>query len=441
MERPMTDMTLIIALAATVIIVVLTVVWILTAGRAKAELIRREAEVKTVNALRESEKQHYTRAMEALRAGYEKTLLQLKEGQEEAIEAARTALALENEKTLKAREEALRKEAEETMKVVTGGLDRQIRDMKEAFEAQKKTHAEESSSIRTQFAETVRHLKEQTDAIGMKAETLASALKGQNKMQGIFGETILENILQAEGLREGHDYDAEFWLRDRSGNLLENEQTGRHMRPDFALHFPDGTDVLIDSKVSLSALADYFEAETDEGRADASRRNLASVLQHVRELTGKEYQKYVVGRKTLDYVILFIPNYGAWQLARQEDPDLFAKAFAQGVLITTEETLIPFLRLIRTAWVQKEQLENISEIVKAAEEMVERVGIFCRHNAAIEDGLKSLLEEYRKNTDRLVNGRRSIVKAALKAIDHGIAAPTGKNALPQPESWSMTEEN
>jgi hypothetical protein len=86
-------------------------------------------------------------------------------------------------------------------------------------------------------------------------------------------------------------------------------------------------------------------------------------------------------------------------------------------------------------------MENISEIVKAAEEMVERVGIFCRHNAAIEDGLKSLLEEYRKNTDRLVNGRRSIVKAALKAIDHGIAAPTGKNALPQPESWSMTEEN
>jgi len=437
----MMDTTLIIALAAVVIIVAMTVVWILTAGKAKAELIRREAEVKTVNALRESEKQHYARAMEAVRAGYEKTLIQLKEGQEKAIEAARTALALENEKTLKAREEALRKEAEETMKVVTGGLDRQIRDMKEAFEAQKKTHAEESSSIRTQFAETVRHLKEQTDAIGMKAETLASALKGQNKMQGIFGETILENILQAEGLREGHDYDAEFWLRDSKGNLLENEQTGRHMRPDFALHFPDGTDVLIDSKVSLSALADYFEAETDEGRADASRRNLESVLQHIRELTGKEYQKYVVGRKTLDYVIMFIPNYGAWQLARQEDPDLFAKAFAQGVLITTEETLIPFLRLIRTAWVQKEQLENISEIVKAAEEMVERVGIFCRHNAAIEDGLKSLLEEYRKNTDRLVNGRRSIVKAALKAIDHGIAAPTGKNALPQPESWSMTEEN
>jgi len=195
------------------------------------------------------------------------------------------------------------------------------------------------------------------------------------------------------------------------------------MRPDFALHFPDDTDVLIDSKVSLSALADYFEAESDEQRADASRRNLESVRSHIRELTGKEYQKYVIGRKTLDYVIMFIPNYGAYQLAKQEDPEIFADAFRQKVLITTEETLIPFLRLIRTAWVQKEQMENISGIVEAAQNMVDRVALFCEENARIESSLESVLKNFKKNSARLNDSPQSIVGAAQKAVSHGIKNP------------------
>ena len=417
------NQTILIALVAAAVVaaalIALVIAW-----------VRKDAQLRTSEALRESEKAQHERAMDEVKAGHEKAIAELKEGQQKAIDAARTALALENEKTLKAREEALKQEAAETMKTITGGLDRNIQEMKAAFEAQKKSQAEESSAIKTQFAETVRHLKEQTDTIGNKAETLASALKGQNKMQGIFGETILENILQAEGLREGHDYDAEFWLRDRKGNLIQNEETGRHMRPDFALHFPDDTDVLIDSKVSLSALADYFDAETPEERAAAARRNLESIRSHIKELTSKEYQKYVEGRKTLDYVIMFIPNYGAYQLAKQEDPDVFAEAFRQNILITTEETLIPFLRLIRTAWVQMEQMENITEIVKAAEDMVERVGLFCRYNAALENDLQKVLDGFRENTNRLVDGKQSIVKAAYRAIGHGIAAPAGKNTLP-----------
>ena len=420
----------IIAIAAAVIIVALVLAWIISANRSRVsflkqlsqkdeELIRKDAQARTAEALRASDKEQY-----------EKTLAELKAGQEKAIEAAKNALVLESEKILKAREQALKEEAAETMKAITGGLDQNIKDMKEAFEAQKKTHAEESSSIKTQFAETVRHLKEQTDTIGNKAENLASALKGKNKMQGIFGETILENILKAEGLREGHDYEAEIWLRDKKGNIIQNEETGRKMRPDFALHFPDDTDILIDSKVSLSALADYFDAETDEQRADASRRNLESVMNHIKELTGKEYQKYVVGRKTLEYVIMFIPNYGAYQLAKQEDPEIFAKAFSQNVLITTEETLIPFLRLIRTAWVQKEQMENISEIVDAAQNMVDRVALFCEKNAEVEHTLEVALKKFKDNSARLNTSPQSIVGAAWKAVNHGIKQPAG-HILPQ----------
>ena len=273
----MNNTLLILTIAAGVLLFVLVLIWILTSARARAafqrqladkdnELTRQQEAVRSAERLLESERQHN-----------EKALAELKASQEKAIEAARTALALENEKTLKAREEALKKEAAETMK--------DIRDMKEAFDAQKKMHAEESSSIKTKFEETVRHLKEQTDAIGNTAEDLAKALKGQNKMQGIFGETILENLLQAEGLREGCDYDTEFWLRDRKGNRIVNEDTGKKMRPDFALHFPDDTDVVIDAKMSLTALSDYFAADTDAQRADAAARNLESVQSHIKELT------------------------------------------------------------------------------------------------------------------------------------------------------------
>lgn len=409
----------IIAALALAGLVAVILCWVLSAGRYKTEIVRKEAEIRALEQLRTNEKEQHAEA-----------LATLKEGQEKAIEAAKTALALENEKMMKAREERLKAAAAETMKNITGGLDKDIKDMKEAFEAQKKAHTAESSSIKTKFEETVKNLREQTDSIGTAAGDLAKALKGQNKMQGIFGETILANILREEGLREGHDFDAEYWIRDAAGNIVVNEETGRKMRPDFALHFPDGTDVLIDSKVSLTALADYFAAETDEQRADAAARNLESVRNHIKELTGKEYQKYVAGRKTLDYVIMFIPNYAAYQLARQEDKDIFAKAFRQDVLITTEETLIPFLRLIRSAWVQREQMQNLTEIVNAAQEMVERVGIFCRYNAELEKDLEGVLEGFKTNTKRLVDGRQSIVKSARKAIEHGVAPPSDKNALP-----------
>ena len=426
----------IIAIAAAVGV---TIAWLLTSASKDKELIRKDAELLTARTLLEGEKQRSEQTIAELKESHAKALEEIKSGQDKALEAAKTALALENEKILKAREETLKKEAAETMKVITGGLDKDIREMKEAFDAQKKTHTEESSAIKTQFEATVRHLKEQTENIGSRAENLANALKGQNKMQGIFGETILENILKAEGLREGHDYDSEFWLRDRKGNIVENEETGKRMRPDFALHFPDDTDILLDSKVSLSALADYFAAETDGQRADASRRNLESVVSHIKELTGKEYQKYVVGRKTLDYVIMFIPNYGAYQLAKQEDPEIFAKAFAQNVLITTEETLIPFLRLIRTAWVQKEQLENISEIVDAAQNMVDRVALFCDENAKVEKSLEATLEKFKANSARLNSSPKSIVGAAWKAVNHGIKAPSGRTLPPIGQALNTEE--
>ena len=376
----------------------------------KEEIIRKESDIKTAQQLRENDSKLHKEALE-----------QLKESQDKALEDARKTLALENEKALRRQEEILQEKAAENMKNITGGLDKSIKDMKDSFDAQKVAYAEATSSIKTKVEETATHIMQTAQTVGTHADNLANALKGKNKMQGIFGETVLENLLQAEGLRPGIDYEKEYWLRDKKGNLIVNEDTSKKMRPDYVLHFPDETDVLLDSKVSLTALSDYFAAETQEQRDDAAARNLESVWNHVKELSTKEYQKYIKGRKTLEYVIMFIPNYGAYQLAKQSEPDLFAKAFRDHkVLITTDETLLPFVKLVSTAWVQKAQLENVAEIVKKAQQVVDRVGLFCKENEKLGRALTSAVDVYNTNTARLTTSKQSIVGAAAEIVNLGV---------------------
>lgn len=385
------------------------------------------------NSRLEEVRQSAQRRLEDAKDSYDRALKEIKESEARLLESTRNELTLENDKALKAREEALKQQAEESLRGITESLNKDIKDMKEAFEAQKEANIKGSSEIRTKFDETVNNLRLQTEAIGNQAVDLANALKGQNKMQGIFGETILENLLQKEGLTKGRDYDTEVYLRDKNGAILRNDDSGKRMRPDFVVHFPDQTDLLLDSKLSLTALTDYFAADTDEERADAAARNLKSVNDHIAELTGKEYQKYVQGRRTLDYVIMFIPNYGAYQLAKQADPDIFQKAFRQNVLITTDETLMPFLRLIRSAWIQRETIDNMDRIVDGARKMLDRVADFCKTNAEVTDKLEAALESLKKNNRRLVDSRQSIAKAAHEVADCGVALSPGK-ALPALET-------
>ena len=374
------------------------------------DLIRKDYEIQNEKNLRSQEKQLH-----------EEALKKLEDSQEKAIDAAKKALALENAEALKKHEDELNKKASESMKAIADNLGKDLKDMKDSFEAQKLEHAKNTSSITTQFEKTAQLLVQTTEKVGNKADNLADALRGKNKMQGIFGESVLENLLQQEGLRPGIDYETEFYLRDKKGKIIVNEDTEKKMRPDFVIHFPDGTDVLLDAKVSLSALSDYFAAETDQEREDAAVRNLESVKNHIKELTTKEYQKYLKGSKTLDFVIMFIPNYGAYQLAKQQDPEVFANAFHDDkVLILTEETLIPFLATINAARIQKEQLENVADIIKKSEQVVDRICLFCKENATLGEALDKAVNIYKKNTSRLTDSKQSILKAAHEVVQLGI---------------------
>ena len=356
---------------------------------------------------------------------------ELKESQKEALENARKLFEAENDKVLKAREESLRAEAEETMKKATVGINQNFAQMKEAFEQQKKSHAEEISSIKTQFEQTARHLGEQSERIGTRAEKLADALRHDNKMQGNWGEMQLQNIFDQEGLVKGRDYEREEYLRDETGDIVENEDSGKRMRPDFILHFPDDTDVIVDSKMNIDAYVDWYNAETQEQKDAAAKRNLEALKAQIKSLSGKDYSKYVTsGRRTLPFVVMYVSNYGALALAKQFEPSIENDAFRVKVLITTEATIMPFLRLIHTAWITVDQVKNQEKIVKAATQMVDRVADLCMANKAVGDALAKAVDSHNKCSAKLAEGGQSITNAAREVIRLGVPAnPKKRPAL------------
>ncbi|MBR2609065.1 MAG: DNA recombination protein RmuC [Bacteroidales bacterium] len=425
----------IIFIAALVLLVTVTVVFVIALNNVRRdkensiELVRGSYE-RTIDEMKGS----HEKAVADLKEGHEKTISELKKSHDEALgqqlQTLKAQMTAESEKVLKAREEELDKRAKATFENIAGGLDKNIKDMKEAFELNRKTHTETSQILKVNIENAVKNLREQTLSIGDKADNLAEALKGRNKAQGNWGEVILDNLFTAEGLREGRDYDKEETLRDERGNIILNEETSKRMRPDFILHYPDGNDIIIDSKVVLTAMYDYFSSEDETAKAEAMARNLAAMKEQVKRLSKKDYSSYLQpGHRMLDFVIMFVPVYSALRLAYEADRNLWHDAYSQGVLITTEETLMPFLRMINIAWTSHEQVANQQQIIAAAETILARVSDFCAAHAKMGKKLNEALEQY-DACDRKIRERgQSIVVAANKLISYGVPQ-NKKKALP-----------
>ena len=349
------------------------------------------------------------------------------------MEVIKAQMAAESERVLKAREEELEHRARSLFESLSAGLDKDIRSMRDAFEQNRKTHVETSQSLKENIDNAVRNLREQTISIGDKADNLADALKGRNKAQGNWGEVILDNLFTSEGLREGRDYDKEETLRDEHGNIIYNEDTDRRMRPDFILHYPDGNDVVVDSKVVLTAMYDYYSTDDEVLKADAMDRNLMAMKEQVRRLAKKDYSRYLKpGHRMLDYVIMFVPVYSALRMAYEADRNLWHDAYHQGVLITTEETMMPFLRMISIAWKSHEQIANQPQVIAAAEMMIARVSDFCVAHAKMGEKLEDALKYYDVCDRKLRERGQSIVGAANRLISYGVPR-NSKKPLP-PES-------
>ena len=386
------------------------------------ELIASKEALKAEQAIRQAEKDSQDKALPLQQEAFDKQL-----------EAVRSQLSSETEKLLKQREEALQQKAEETFKTLAGPLGKDLKAMQESFDAQKRTQAEGTATLKTAMEQAVKHLQDQTTAIGSKADNLAQALKGQNKMAGTWGEIILYNMLVNEGMEEGRDFDKEETLRDAKGNIVYNEDSGKKMRPDYILHYPDKTEVIIDAKTSMEALSDWCAAQDSAAKDDAAQRNLLAIRTQIKSLSGKRYQDYVrEGYKTLDYVIMFIPNYGSLQLAKTLAPNIFQEAYQQGVLITTEETLMPFLRMIRVAWTNYDQVRNQEKIIKAAQTMVDRVYDFSKAHAAMGKKLQDAMDEYQTCSAKISDSGQSILVSAHQLLKLGVPK-NPKKPLPDSE--------
>ena len=379
-----------------------------------------KGKVTTAQALKDASDQAHAQAMDLL-----------KESFRQQLETVRSQMSAQTEQLLKQREEALSRKAEETFRNLAGPLGKDLKAMQESFDASKKAQTEGSASLKTVVEQAVKHLQDQTAAIGSKADNLAQALKGQNKMAGTWGEVVLYNMLVAEGMAEGRDFDREETLRDNAGSIVYNEDSGKRMRPDYILHYPDKTEVIVDAKVSLDALSDWYGSEDPAVKEDAAKRNLQAIKEQIRNLSGKRYQDYIRdGYKSLDYVIMFIPSYGALQLAKSLEPHLFNDAYKQGVLITTEETLMPFLRMIRIAWTNYDQARNQEKIIKAAQTMIDRVADFSKAHAAMGNKLKDALEEYDKCAAKISDSGASIITSARQLQALGVPK-NPKKPLPE----------
>ena len=412
----MNTVELIIIAAAVALVLAVVITW----------LIMHAHEVKACNAL-ENQLIAARRDLE----NADKLQKMQQESFSKQLEAVRSQLSAETEKLLKQREEALQQKAEETFRNLAGPLGKDLKAMQESFENQKRSQTEGTASLKTAMEQAVKNLREQTSAIGSKADNLAQALKGQNKMAGTWGEVILYNMLMNEGMEEGRDFDREQTLRDAMGSVVYNEDSGKRMRPDYILHYPDKTELIIDAKTSMEALSDWFAAQDAASKEDAAQRNLQAIRAQIKSLSGQRYQDYIRdGYKTLDYVIMFIPNYSSLQLAKTLAPNIFQEAYRQGVLLTTEETLMPFLRMIRIAWTNYDQARNQEKIIKAAQTMVDRVYDFSKAHAAMGDKLHAALEEYDKVSLKIGESGNSILTSARQLIQLGVPK-NPKKPLPE----------
>ena len=390
-------------------------------------IIRKDAQVRTAEALRKSDTEANEKALRLLRETQDAALKQQMEG-------IRSQMTAETEKLLKQREEAISKKAEETFKTITGGLGKDIKTMQEAFEAQKESQNKGTAQMKEAMEQAVKNLQNQTSSIGAKADNLASALKGQNKTAGGWGEVILYNMLVNEGMVEGRDFDREETLRDALGQTVHNEDSSKRMRPDYILHYPDKTEVIIDAKVSLDAYSDWFAAEDPAAKDEAAQRNLQAIRTQIKDLSGKRYPHYIrEGYKTLDYVVMFVPNYGSLQLAKSLAPNLFNEAYSQGVLLATEETLMPFLRMIRIAWTNYDQVRNQEKIIKAAQNMIDRVYDFSKAHATMGEKLHDALKQYDAVSAKIDESGQSILTSARQLIKLGVPK-NPKKPLPEGEA-------
>ena len=311
-------------------------------------------------------------------------------------------------------------------------LVQQLREQLEKVEKQLARTREDGARDNARMEQIIKEMASRTIEVGKGADALAQALRGNNKMQGNYGEVVLADILRNAGLVEGEDFHTQELIRDNSGNAIKHSESGRKLIPDVIVNLPDNRQIVVDSKVSLSAYVDWCNAEDQASKEDARRRHIESITRHVEELQGKEYHKYLKssGVQGIDYSIMFIPNEGAFQLYLENDAALWHTAYEKGVIITGRLTLFSMLRMIMVVWRQVKQERNMEEIIRNSSILLNRVAEFNTQMENIGKALQQADTAYQNACKKMVTGKQSIAVSVRKLQELGAKADPGKR-LPE----------
>ena len=297
-------------------------------------------------------------------------------------------------------------------------MEQLVNPLKETIAKMEKTMNEttlQQTNANSALKEVLKQSIESNAATKQSAEDLVRAFKHDSKIQGDWGECVLEELLQALGLEEGVHFETQATLRDASGNTVRSDATGCLMRPDVIVHLDKTKDVIVDSKVSMKDFLDYVSAEDPDLRKDLLKKHIESLKKHVKELSAKDYSRYVKApKKTMDFVIMFVPRSAALWVALNKEPALWREAMEKNVFIADEQTLYAVLRMIKLSWCQIQQADNQQKVFELANEMLNRVGQFVKQMRVIGDSLEKAQKAYKSGMSKFAEKGQSVLTTCRK---------------------------
>ena len=345
---------------------------------------------------------------------------------DDQLELIREQMRTTSETVLKARQEELGERNVEQVSKIVDPLRQSLKQMQEALNSSSKEHNE----TMTRLDATIQANMKNSRDLGETAERLTRALVGEVKVQGNFGELKLRQLLEDLGLKEGEQYSTQESLKDEFGASIKDDEA-KGLIPDFVLHFPNNRDVIVDSKVNIKAYTLYINAanEGDDAEKTMSQycaEHIAAVRRQVDILAKKDYTKYLkTGYSKLNFVIMYMHNEGALNLALMNDNALWKDAYDKGVLILGPQTMYMNLRILELMWTQSRQLGNQKRIVDAAEEMIKRTQVFAERFNEVERHLKKTTEAVGEVKKSIATGGQSIMTSAKKLINLGVKEDKG----------------
>ena len=369
----------------------------------------------------------------ALKREQEQKLEQQRQQQFEAqIETVKAQFQNLATKVLDQSTDKLKVQNTEAMEIITAPLKDNLTKLHDAIFNTNQETAKNTASL----SEQLKAMAEQTQKIDDTATRLTNVMRGGNKIQGNWGELILTEILEQNGFKQGINYDVQQTLTDEKGNVLTNSESGRRMVPDVILHYPQNEDVIIDSKMSIEAYELYVNTEHEDLKKKYADDLVRSIRTQFTNLAKKDYSSYVKPpRRAIDFVIMFVPNEGALQLAMATDKQLWNDAFAKHVFITSQQNLMAILKIIEIAWRQYTQTENQLKVYGLAEEMLKRVGEFIKRFDKVKKDIDILAKDYDDAYKKAYTGRQSIVQKANELKQLGVKEAPNQPIPPVEEDF------